>query len=323
MISPNRLIGFPLFMDLPDRYRQELIARMDELTVGAGHVIFSEGDTGDALYFIVEGRVAIQKAMDRKTGAYKTLSHLSSGDYFGEMALLENAPRWASAVAAKPTVLLTLSAKNIRTWLTADERVPLRFVVPFVQSLNSRLRQATREMILLFEVSRVLAQQDNADTLAVRLTDVIARSFDESAKVSFYLWNEFSSEYEQKAHSFWPAPHAGPRSENNPLFSWMREKGECVLAEDWLNDKRFNQSARSGWPDFRSVLAAPVAGDRRPVGFLVLGHETDPSFFNGTHRRVLAGVVNLVAPAFENAFLRQERSAQERLARTRHDALDY
>ncbi|MBP9127331.1 MAG: cyclic nucleotide-binding domain-containing protein [Elusimicrobia bacterium] len=323
MISPDRLIGFPLFMDLPDRYRRELVARMEELKVEAGHVIFSEGDTGDALYFIVDGRVSIQKAIDRKIGAYKTLSQLSSGDFFGEMALLENAPRWASAVAVKPTLLVTLSARDVRAWLTADEQVPLRFVVPFIQSLNGRLRQATREMILLFEVSRVLAQQENADALAAQLTEVLARAFDDGPRVAFYLWNEYSGEYELKAHSSWPTQHGGSRGEKDPLFAWMAEKRECVLAGDWPTDPRFNGSARSAWPAFRAVLAAPVAGERRPVGYVVLGHETDSSCFNGTHRRVLAGVVNLVAPAFENAFLRQERSAQERLARTRHGAIDY
>lgn len=321
MISPDLLVGFPLFLDLPDRHRRELVARMGELRVPAGQVIFSEGDTGDALYFVIEGRVAIQKAMDRKAGSYKTLSQLGVGDFFGEMALLENAPRWASAVAVKPTVLASLSARDVRAWLTEDNQVPLKFIVPFIQSLNGRLRQATREMILLFEVGRVLAQQEDADNLAVQLTEILARSFEDSARVAFYLWNEFSGEYELKAHCEWPAQKGGPRSEKDPLFDWMREKGECLLAEDWATDARFNDSARSRWPPFRSLLAAPVAGDRRPVGYVVLGHEPESSFFNGTHRRVLAGVVNLVAPAFESAFARQERSAQERLARVRHGSL--
>lgn len=323
MTAADRLAGFPLFMDLPDPFRRELAAHMQEVKAEAGQVLFSEGDAGDALYFIVEGRVAVQKAIDRKNGLYKTLSQLSAGDFFGEMALLENAPRWATVVTLKPTVLLKLSAGDVRRWLTEDAQVPLRFVLPFIQSLNGRLRQATREMILLFDVGGVLAQASEADVLASRLTAVLARSFDETVRLAFYLWNDYSSEYDLKAHSSWPAPFRGSRAETDPLLNWMGQKGECVLAADWPSDSRFNEADRSLWPGFQSVLAAPVVGDRRPVGYVVLGHESDPTFFSGTHRRVLAGVVNLVAPAFENASLRQERLAQERLARTRHRSVEY
>lgn len=318
MTTSDRLAGFPLFLDLPEAFRTELAARLQEVRAESGQVLFSEGDTGDALYFIVEGRVAVQKAIDRKNGLYKTLSQLSAGDFFGEMALLENAPRWATVVALKPTVLLKLSASDVRAWLTADAQIPLRVVLPFIQSLNGRLRQATREMILLFDVGGVLAQASDADVLASRLAAVLARSFDETARLAFYLWNDYSAEYELKAHSSWPAEFHESRPETDPLLKWMGQKGECLLAPDWPSDARFDASARSVWPGFQSVLAAPVVGDRRPVGFVVLGHDSDPAFFSGTHRRVLAGVVNLVAPAFENAFLRQERLSQERLARTRY-----
>ncbi len=74
MTTSDRLAGFPLFLDLPEAFRTELAARMQEVRAESGQVLFSEGDTGDALYFIVEGRVAVQKAIDRKNGLYKTLS---------------------------------------------------------------------------------------------------------------------------------------------------------------------------------------------------------------------------------------------------------
>lgn len=57
-------------------------------------------------------------------------------------------------------------------------------------------------------------------------------------------------------------------------------------------------------------------GGRAPIGHVVLGHEGEERSFTPTQRRVLAGVVNLVAPAFENASVRLEKSSQDRLAQT-------
>ena len=324
MISPDRLGAIPFFSGVPADVRRRLAERFTESPFVAGQVIFPEGQEGDALYFIADGRVAIQKVLDKSQGTFKTLSVLGPGDFFGEMALLEKAPRWASAVAQSSGALLSLPAEDLRAWLAADAKVPLRLFLPFVQSLNARLRQSTREMILLFDVGTVLAQNLDAASLATRLLDVLRRMFDDPVSACFYLWNEFSGEYECAATAgAWPSARRGPRSDTDHLFHWMGEKGECVLSPRWSSDDRFNDGTRTDWPDFKSLLAAPVMGGQRPVGHVVFGHEAEEDFFTPTQRRVLAGVVNLVAPAFENASMRLERTSQERLARARHSSIDY
>ena len=323
-MSLERLEAIPLFSGIPSEMRQTLAEKFTESSVPAGQVIFSEGEEGDALFFIAEGRVAIQKWVDKKKGTVKTLSILSSGDFFGEMALLEKAPRWASAVAQAPTILLTLPAGEWRTWLTGDAKIPLRQVLPFVQSLNARLRQSTREMILLFDVGGVLAKNLDGTSLATQLLEVLARGFEEPVSGCFYLWNEFSGEYEPVARlGPWSGDSLPSRVDGDPLFHWMAEKGECVLSADWPSDDRFGGAVRSQWPPFKSLLAAPVMGERHPIGHVVFGHEGEGGYFTATQRRVLAGVVNLVAPAFENASLRLEKTSQERLARARQSSIDY
>lgn len=157
MISLERLAALPSFQSLPVDLRRKLAKRLREESFAAGQTVFSEGDAGDALYFLAEGRVAIQKVLNREQGLFKTLSVMGPGDFFGEMSLLEKTPRWASAVTLAPTVLLSLSAKELGAWLSADAPVPLRLVLPFVESLNARLRQTSREMILFFDVGSVLS----------------------------------------------------------------------------------------------------------------------------------------------------------------------
>jgi CRP-like cAMP-binding protein len=324
VIPLDRLEAIPFFSEVPLDVRRPLAEEFSEEFVPAGQTIFSEGEAGDALFFIAEGKVVIQKSVDKKKGSVKTLSVLGPGDFFGEMALLEKAPRWASAVAQEPTRLLSLSAGNLRTWLSADAKVPLRLFLPFVQSLNARLRQSTREMILLFDVGGVLAQNLDAPSLATQLLGVLARGFDDPVSASFYLWNEFSGEYDAVVQmGAWLGQARASRNDADPLFHWMAEKGECVLSQDWLSDPRFEESARSLWPRFKSLLAAPVLGERRPIGHVVFGHESEANYFTVTQRRVLAGVVNLVAPAFESATLRLERISQERLTRARQSSIDY
>jgi CRP/FNR family cyclic AMP-dependent transcriptional regulator len=83
---------------------------------------------------------------------------MQTGDFFGEMALLEREPRSASAIAVEATTLLVLPVEDVRAWLSADARVPLRLLLPFVEALSARLRETTREMTLFFNVGRVLVQ---------------------------------------------------------------------------------------------------------------------------------------------------------------------
>lgn len=324
MISVERLATIPFFTGVPPETRRRLAEKLTEASFPAGHTVFLEGDEGDALYFLSEGRVAIQKRVDLKKGTAKTLSVLVAGDFFGEMSLLEKAPRSASAVTQEPSTVLSLPAEELRTWLAEDAKIPVRFFLPFVQSLTGRLRQTTREMILLFDVGGLLARNLDAHALAAQLTEILTRGYDDRVSAAFYLWNEFSGDYERVVGTgVWEKSALDARTDADPLFHWMAGKGECILSGDWIEDTRFDLDAHSVWPSFRSVLAAPVMGERRPVGHLVFGHEGEPDFFTFTHRRVLAGVVNMVAPAFENASLRLEKNAQERLARARQSSIDF
>jgi hypothetical protein len=85
-------------------------------TYEPGQIIFRQGDEGDSAYFIRSGDVEV---VQQQTGQPETVvAKLSRGQYFGEMALLHNAPRNATIRAATRTEVAVLGKQNFLTMLT-------------------------------------------------------------------------------------------------------------------------------------------------------------------------------------------------------------
>ena len=101
-----------------------------------GQVIFKEGDTGDQMFIIIQGEVEIRKRTTANTS--KTLSSFKPGDVFGEMSLIENKPRSATAVATKACRMLVM---NEPLFLSMIERNP-DFARKMILVLSERLRKA-------------------------------------------------------------------------------------------------------------------------------------------------------------------------------------
>ena len=98
--------------------------------------IFSEGEPGRTMYVIQDGEVEIRK----KTGknSYKVLVTLKAGDFFGEMAIIENKPRTATAVAKVASTLIMLDTAAFYTMVEKSSD----FAVKMIKTLSSRLRKA-------------------------------------------------------------------------------------------------------------------------------------------------------------------------------------
>jgi signal transduction histidine kinase len=124
--------------DLLEEVAHELrVVRLDE-----GEVIFREGDPGDALYLVGEGSVQISKL--GRGGNQETLAFIQSGNFFGEMSLLDGQPRSAMATAAESTVLASV---NEGTFQHILELAPNRLHMNFLRSVSERLRQVNSHFI--------------------------------------------------------------------------------------------------------------------------------------------------------------------------------
>jgi len=112
----------------------ELLRREPDVrTYQPGEVIFNEGDTGDSMYAVVEGRVAIKLRGE-------SVEHVGEGGVFGEMGLIDHQPRSASAVAETASRVAVISEKR---FLRLVEQVPM-FALQMMRIITDRVRRHDR-----------------------------------------------------------------------------------------------------------------------------------------------------------------------------------
>ena len=87
----------------------ELKSFSESVSYNDGELVFSEGDMVDAFYIIEEGGISI---IVEKCGKEEPICILSSGEFFGEMAIFNNARRAASAMAVNQTVVLSVDKEK-------------------------------------------------------------------------------------------------------------------------------------------------------------------------------------------------------------------
>ena len=115
------LAGIPFFSGLDAASLESVGRGMRARRFRRGEVIFHQGDPGDAL-FIVRGG-AIKILLPSETGDEAILATLRPGDVFGELALLDGAPRSATAVALEPTETLILPRDQFRELLATEPAI--------------------------------------------------------------------------------------------------------------------------------------------------------------------------------------------------------
>ena len=132
-VDSLRNIG--LFSSVGDEDLDSVASLLIERRFPKHKTIVEEGLPGDYMYIIREGRVSVSKLSD--DGREKILEFLDSGDFFGEMSLLDNAPRSASVRALTETRILALSRND---FLAVLKRSP-DLAMAVIQELTRRLRQ--------------------------------------------------------------------------------------------------------------------------------------------------------------------------------------
>src|SRR5437867_322588 len=124
-----------LFSSLDRRALAGLAQQASRRVYGAGETIVREGDTGTALYVIVRGRVRVERGSGPRTAA---LTELVPGDFFGELALIEDHPRSATVVAIEETECLLFVVWEFRALLKEHPQMAL----PIMNALIARLHRA-------------------------------------------------------------------------------------------------------------------------------------------------------------------------------------
>ncbi|MFT3915638.1 MAG: Crp/Fnr family transcriptional regulator [Anaeromyxobacteraceae bacterium] len=113
-----------------------------------GTVLFREGEAGKEMYVVHQGRVTIAKKVG---GVEKILASLGPGEFLGEMSILNNKPRSATATCAEDSKLLVIDAKTYEAMIRGNAEIAVRLI----KKLAERLQEADEhiENLLLADAS--------------------------------------------------------------------------------------------------------------------------------------------------------------------------
>lgn len=152
----------PIFLGLAEEDLDELAQAAVVRSFPANAVICREGEPGDTVYAIVEGRVEVFKRLDDKTE--RRLNEIGPGGHFGEMAIIEEGSRSATVRTAEPTTALEINRESFLKVLGRSPSLSLRMAV----SMTARLRDGDQQSIAALrqaneELRRALQQLERLD----------------------------------------------------------------------------------------------------------------------------------------------------------------
>jgi CRP/FNR family cyclic AMP-dependent transcriptional regulator len=136
----DRLAESPLFRALDAEAQQALESSMTEVRVSRGQSLFEEGDPGDRLYVITDGKIKLGRTSP--DGRENLLAILGQGEMFGELSLFDPGPRTATETAVTDATLKGLGHDDLQPWLTGRPEVATQLL----KALARRLRRTNEHM---------------------------------------------------------------------------------------------------------------------------------------------------------------------------------
>ncbi|MBC7657265.1 MAG: DUF1003 domain-containing protein [Frankiaceae bacterium] len=161
------LRSIELFEGLTDDDLQALGGTLRRRPFAAGSMVFSQGDLGDSMYIVESGDINIHLPGDASLRI--SLKDIARGEYFGELALFDEKPRSASALATTETVLLELQRGTLADYL---ERRP-QVAMAILRTMSERLRE-TNTMLSARAAKNVDEEFEKNLSWSDRLADSVA-----------------------------------------------------------------------------------------------------------------------------------------------------
>jgi len=134
------LSRIPVFRDLSKKELKAIERILHRRTYKKDEVLFNEGDPGVGMYIIEKGRVNITIGSENKL-----VASLSNGEFFGEMALLSETPRTATATASVPSNILGFFQSDLFGLTETNPNIGNKVLFRIAQMMADRLRFANIE----------------------------------------------------------------------------------------------------------------------------------------------------------------------------------
>src|SRR5438132_837899 len=157
----------PLFKRLEPHELEHLAEEVDQVTFKAGETIFNEHDRGDSLYVVESGAVRIW-VFDEDVKDV-TLAELKPGEFFGEMAVLDQGERSSSATATADTLLHRLSSDDFQQFLMEHPDC----AIDVICEIAARMRQ-TNLLVSKRAARNINVEMEQKSTIGQRIADKVA-----------------------------------------------------------------------------------------------------------------------------------------------------
>lgn len=140
----NILKKVPLLADLNEDDHREIIEHITMEYFPKDHTVFKEGDPGDSFYIIKRGMVRIFHAAGDPADD-KEMSTLGDNDFFGEMSLISDKPRNATAKAVEETEAFKLTKDDFIALVSSNHSMASRISDEFLHRFKINAREANKE----------------------------------------------------------------------------------------------------------------------------------------------------------------------------------
>jgi CRP/FNR family cyclic AMP-dependent transcriptional regulator len=142
----------PLFEGLTHAQLAKVANLAETRTYEGSTHIFKEGDVGQEMYVIVQGKVRISKMIPGV--GEEALAILEKGAYFGEMAVIADSPRSADAISHIPCSLWVIDREKLDQLMFTDKDLAYVLLWTFVRTLSERLRETNEKLRTFFAGSK-------------------------------------------------------------------------------------------------------------------------------------------------------------------------
>jgi len=291
-----------------------LAAALEEMEFADGHAIFVEGDPGDSMYFIVKGRVRIEKRAQGASALNKTLTVLDSGDYFGEMALLDQKPRSASAVASGSAKVLRLSKTAFDEMQRTSSAVGMNVLFAMIRTSSERIRRLSTQVVVYDEVGKAIGEAADLQSLL----DVILQQLFSATHADWgllLLRSQFSDGLELRGQMNLSLTSKQRESVMNGegFLGVVLQNPQSQLVAGFGEDEPLKSCPRLGF-ETPSLLVSPIALESQLLGLILLGGQ-ERNQFSLDGLNLARGVSRQAAQAILNARHREEEQARSRHSR--------